>query len=138
MIYQNTLHIKTRGRGTINITPLLAEFTTEAGITNGICNIFIQHTSASLILCENADPDVHADLERFMAKLVPDGDAAFQHDMEGPDDMPAHIRSILTDSDLTLPVSNGHFIMGKWQGVYLYEHRYSPHTRTVFVTIFGE
>ena len=138
MIYQNTLHIKTLGRGTTNITPLLAELPGKAGIINGICNIFIRHTSASLVLCENADPDVRADLESFLSKLVPDGDIAFQHDTEGPDDMPAHIRSILTDSSLTLPVSNGCFALGEWQGIYLYEHRYSPHERTVFVTLYGE
>ena len=138
MIYQDTLHIKTKGRGTINITSQLEAIAKRAGISSGICNIFIRHTSASLVVCENADPDVRTDLENFLNKLVPDGDTAYKHDTEGPDDMAAHIRSILTESSLTLPVSNGCFALGEWQGIYLYEHRYSPHNRSVFVTIYGE
>src|SRR5690554_4749284 len=105
MIYQDTIRIKTRGRGTVNITSRIESLIGDAGITNGVCNIFIRHTSASLVICENADPDVRDDLEKFLQKLVPDGDLAYKHDTEGPDDMPAHIRSILTESSLTLPVS---------------------------------
>lgn len=138
MIYQETITIRTAGRGTTNITPLLEQQLKQSGITTGICNVFIRHTSASLILCENADPAVRKDLETFLGALVKDGDAAFQHDTEGKDDMPAHIRSILTDSSLTLPVSHGHFMLGAWQGVYLYEHRYPGFHREVFITIYGE
>ncbi|OGT65744.1 MAG: secondary thiamine-phosphate synthase, partial [Gammaproteobacteria bacterium RIFCSPLOWO2_02_47_7] len=111
MIYQETVSIITPGRGTTDITPLLVRQLKQSGITTGICNIFIQHTSASLILCENADPAVRVDLETFMSSLVKDGDPAFRHDTEGADDMPAHIRSILTDSSLTVPVSQGRFML---------------------------
>lgn len=138
MIYQENITVKTTGRGTTNITPQLEQQLRQSGITDGICNVFIQHTSASLILCENADPAVRRDLETFFGTLVKDGNAAFQHATEGADDMPAHIRSILTDSSLTLPVSHGRFMLGTWQGVYLYEHRYSGHSRRVFITIYGE
>ena len=125
MIYQETMTIITSGRGTTDISPQLERQLKQSGITTGICNIFIQHTSASLILCENADPAVHVDLETFMSSLVKDGNPAFRHDTEGTDDMPAHIRSILTESSLTIPVSHGHFMLGTWQGIYLYEHRHS-------------
>ncbi|OGT73087.1 MAG: secondary thiamine-phosphate synthase [Gammaproteobacteria bacterium RIFCSPLOWO2_12_47_11] len=138
MIYQETVSIITPGRGTTDITPLLVRQLKQSGITTGICNIFIQHTSASLILCENADPAVRVDLETFMSSLVKDGDPAFRHDTEGADDMPAHIRSILTDSSLTVPVSQGRFMLGTWQGIYLYEHRHSGFNRRVLITLYGE
>jgi len=138
MIYQETITITTTGRGTTNITRQLEQQLKLSGITTGICNVFIRHTSASLILCENADPAVRKDFETFLCTLVKDGNAAFQHDTEGDDDMPAHIRSILTECSLTLPISDGHFMLGTWQGVYLYEHRYSGFHREVFITIYGE
>lgn len=138
MIYQETITIITPGRGTTDITPPLERQLKQSGITTGICNIFIQHTSASLILCENADPAVRVDLETFMSRLVKDGDPAFRHDTEGADDMSAHIRSILTDSSLTVPVSYGRFMLGTWQGIYLYEHRHSGLNRRVLITIYGE
>ncbi len=138
MIYQETITITTTGRGTTDITRQLEQHLRQSGITTGICNVFIRHTSASLILCENADPAVRKDLETFLSTLVKDGNAAFQHDTEGDDDMPAHIRSILTDSSLTLPVCHGRFMLGTWQGVYLYEHRYSGFHREVFITFYGE
>ena len=109
----------------------------QAGIGTGLCHLFLRHTSASLILCENADPDVREDLERFMQRLVPDGDALFIHTAEGPDDMPAHIRNILTHSDLTLPVADGRCSTGTWQGVYLWEHRQQGHRRQITVTVTG-
>ena len=109
-----------------------------SGVTTGLCHVFLQHTSASLVLCENADPDVRTDLERYMARLVPDGDALFEHTAEGPDDMPAHIRNIMTGSDLTLPVAAGQCDLGTWQGVYLWEHRTAGHRRTLTVTVYGE
>ena len=138
MIYQETVTINTTGRGTTDITPLLERQLKQSGISAGICNIFIQHTSASLILCENADPAVRADLEMFMSRLVKDGDPAFRHDTEGADDMPAHIRSILTESSLTVPVSRGCLMLGTWQGIYLYEHRHSGFNRQILVTLYGE
>jgi secondary thiamine-phosphate synthase enzyme len=101
-------------------------------------NVFIAHTSASLTVCENADPTVQRDLEAFMARLVPDGDPLFRHTSEGPDDMPAHVRSVLTDSGLTLPVAGGRCKLGTWQGIYLWEHRNRPHQREVTVTVYGD
>lgn len=122
----------------LDITRRVGDCVISAGIARGLCNVFLQHTSASLLLCENADPEVRADLERFMATLVPDGDGMFRHTAEGPDDMPAHVRSVLTANSLTLPVSNGGLVLGTWQGVYLWEHRYEAHTRRITVTIQGD
>lgn len=138
MVYQDTFSIRTPGRGTIEVTGRVTELLRNANITSGICNIFIRHTSASLILCENADPAVRTDLETFLSRLVRDGDPEFIHNTEGPDDMPAHIRSILTENSLTLPVSSGRLALGTWQGIYLYEHRYSSCQRQVLVTIYGD
>ena len=135
--YQQQLHFQTRGRGTTNITMEIAAVVAESGVDNGMCHVFIHHTSASLILCENADPDVRRDLEVFMLRLAPDGDPMFIHVDEGPDDMPAHVRSILTGMDLTLPVTQGRLALGTWQGVYLWEHRHRPHRRRVTVTVQG-
>ena len=138
MIYQETVTVVTAGRGTTDITPQLDRQLKLSGITTGICNIFIQHTSASLIVCENADTAVRVDLETFMSTLVKDGDPAFRHDTEGADDMPAHIRSILTECSLTIPVSHGRFMLGTWQGIYLYEHRHSGFNRRILITVYGE
>ncbi|MFC1684798.1 secondary thiamine-phosphate synthase enzyme YjbQ [Pseudomonadota bacterium] len=137
MIKQQSLQIQTRGRGTYEITDQIEQAVDASGIETGLCHVFIQHTSASLILCENADPSVRRDLEAFMSHLIPDGDPMFHHTSEGPDDMPAHLRSILTKMDLTLPVSNGRCTLGTWQGVYLWEHRTQPHHRRVVVTVQG-
>lgn len=134
---QITLNIETRGRGTYEITREVQKVIAESGIGSGLCHIFIQHTSASLALCENADPSVRRDLETFMAKLVPDGDPMYEHSMEGPDDMPAHIRAILSNMDLTIPVSSARGALGTWQGIYLWEHRTHPHRRRVVVTVQG-
>jgi secondary thiamine-phosphate synthase enzyme len=138
MIFQNKLTVETRGRGTISITAAIREQVQLSGIRTGLCHVFLQHTSASLVLCENADPDVRTDLERFMARLVADGDPVFEHTAEGPDDMPAHIRTILSGSDLTLPVCKGQCDLGTWQGVYLWEHRTAGHRRKLTVTVNGE
>jgi len=138
MIAQKRLTIPTRGRGTYDITQEVEQAVRESGLTTGICHVFVQHTSASLILCENADPGVRHDLEAFLARLVPDGDPLFRHTQEGPDDMPAHVRTILTKADLTLPVSGRRCALGTWQGIYLYEHRTLGHHRQVTVTISGE
>jgi len=129
------LQQQTRGRGTHEITAEIERAVRESGIETGLCHVFVQHTSASLIICENADPTVRSDLERFIERLVPDGDPIYDHSMEGPDDMPAHVRSILTKMDLTIPVSAGRCALGTWQGVYLYEHRQQPHRRSVMVTV---
>lgn len=134
-MYQETLQIDTRGRGTLNLTQQLQEVVSRSGVDTGLCHVFVQHTSASLILCENADPDVRNDLEDWLARQAPDGDPRYRHSMEGPDDMPAHIRSILTGMDLTLPVTSGACALGTWQGVFLYEHRQYAHRRRVIVTV---
>jgi secondary thiamine-phosphate synthase enzyme len=134
-MWQKDLVIDTRGRGTYEITRRIADAVAEAGVDTGLCHVFITHTSASLMLCENADADVRRDLETFIADLVPDGDPRFVHTMEGPDDMPAHVRSVLTQTDLCLPIRSGRLALGTWQGVYLWEHRHAPHTRRIVVTI---
>ena len=138
MTYQQTLSIHTRGRGTYNVSREVSGIAGESGVANGLCHVFVRHTSASLILCENADPDVRYDLQRFMVRLAPDGDPIFNHVDEGADDMPAHIRSILTNMDLMLPLSNGRLALGTWQGIYLYEHRTRPHRRELVVTVQGD
>jgi secondary thiamine-phosphate synthase enzyme len=138
MVFQKTIRLETHGRGSYPLTRVIQEVVQESGIKTGLCHAFLQHTSASLVLCENADPDVRTDLENFMSRLVPDGDAIFMHTAEGPDDMPAHVRSVLTHSDLTLPVSSGRCSLGTWQGVYLWEHRRAAHRRQVIMTIHGD
>lgn len=138
MISQAEIRLETRGRGTYDITHDVQAAVREAGIETGLCNVFIRHTSASLMLCENADPAVLRDLETFMSRTVPDGDPMFTHTAEGPDDMPAHVRSILTQSDLNLPVRDGRCDLGTWQGVYLWEHRTAPHRRKITLTVQGD
>lgn len=135
---QTTLTIATPGRRLIDFTDQVNRAVTDAGITTGLCHLFLQHTSASLLINENADPDVLVDLESFMSDLVPDGDSRFIHTAEGPDDMPAHVRAMLTQTSLTLPIGNGHLALGTWQGVFLWEHRHRPHQRKVVVTISGD
>ena len=137
MACQEQLNLLTAGRGTYDITQEVKKVVAASAIVTGLCHVFVQHTSASLILCENADPDVRSDLERFLTDLVPDGSPMFRHTDEGSDDMPAHVRSILTNMDLTLPIVRGQLGLGIWQGIYLYEHRSSAHQRQVTVTITG-
>jgi secondary thiamine-phosphate synthase enzyme len=134
---QSEIEVATRGRGSYDITAEVGRAVAEAGIAVGLCHVFITHTSASLMLCENADPDVHRDLETFMADLVPDGDPRFVHTAEGPDDMSAHVRSILTQGDLNIPIRNGRLALGTWQGIYVWEHRTHAHRRRVVVTVHG-
>lgn len=138
MILQQTLSVSTRGRGTYDLSTQIEREVRASGLRAGLCHCFIQHTSASLILCENADPGVRRDLESFLARLVPDGDGIFEHDDEGPDDMPAHVRTILTRTDLTLPIREGRCALGTWQGIFLYEHRTRPHSRQILLTLMGE
>lgn len=138
MVVQELIEVRTAGRGTRDITQAVAGVVTRSGIRTGTCQVFVQHTSASLMLCENADPDVRRDLEAFMVRLVPDGDPLFQHTSEGPDDMPAHVRSVLTHTALAVPVQAGRCALGTWQGIYLWEHRTGGGARRVMVTVQGE
>ena len=138
MIRQSELSVSTAGRGTVDLTRQVQEAVADSGIQSGLCHVFLRHTSASLMLCENADPAVRHDLETFMSRYVPDGDPMFTHTAEGPDDMPAHVRSILTQNDLNLPVVDGQCALGTWQGVYLWEHRHASHRRKVLLTISGD
>ncbi len=137
MVTQQVIEIPTPGRGMIEVTEAVRGCVADAGLTAGLCNVFIQHTSASLFLNENADPAVRRDLEVFFADLVPDGDPRFSHTAEGPDDMPAHIRAVLTTSTLTLPISAGRLALGTWQGIYLWEHRRGAHRRRLLLTLYG-
>jgi len=129
--------VGTRGRGTYEITDEVARAVRAAGIDRGLCTVFVHHTSASLIICENADPSVRSDLDRYFARLVPDGDPVFRHTAEGPDDMPAHVRSILTASSISIPVDDARLDLGTWQGVFLWEHRSEPHRRRITVSVVG-
>ena len=137
VINQTELEVTTRGRGTYDLTSRVQSAVEASGVEIGMCHVFIRHTSASLMLCENADPAVMRDLETFMLRLVPDGDPMFSHTAEGPDDMPAHVRSILTQSDLNIPVRGGRCDLGTWQGIYLWEHRFAAHRRLLTVTVQG-
>lgn len=137
MIKQTEFIIETKGRGSYEITEKIAASVNDAGVSIGLCHVFVHHTSASLMLCENADPTVRRDLEAFMQKLVPDGNPLFMHTDEGPDDMPAHVRTVLTATDLSIPIKQGRCSLGTWQGIYLWEHRKQPHRRQITVTISG-
>ena len=134
----NDLHINTRGRGFYEITDEVAEWLSEHNFQHGLATLHLRHTSASLLIQENADPDVRRDLEAFFARLVPDGDRLFVHTVEGPDDMPAHVRTALTTVNLSIPVRHGRLTLGTWQGIYLWEHRHSPHSRTITAHFIGE
>ncbi|HET9992114.1 MAG TPA: secondary thiamine-phosphate synthase enzyme YjbQ [Kofleriaceae bacterium] len=138
MLHRRELTIATRARGTYDITREVGAVVGASSARIGLATVFIHHTSASLIICENADPTVRADLERFAERLVPDGDPLFEHVDEGPDDMPAHVRTVLTQTSIGIPIVNGALELGTWQGLYLWEHRTAPHRRKVTVTIIGE
>lgn len=138
MIAQETFTVRTQGRGTYDVTEHVQVVVRSCSLQTGLVHVFVHHTSASLILCENADPTVRRDLETFMAQLAPDGSPLFDHVSEGPDDMPAHVRSILTQSGLTIPLTAGRCALGIWQGIYLWEHRHTGHTRRLTVTVYGE
>jgi len=137
VVHRENFAVKTRGRGTIDITRDVAGVVARSQIRDGLATVFVHHTSASLIVCENADPDVRTDLETVFARLAPDGDPAFVHDAEGPDDMPAHARSILSQTSIGVPVAAGALDLGTWQGLFLWEHRTAPHVRKVSVTVVG-
>lgn len=137
MTHQETLSIPTKGRGMIDITDQVGAVVGRAKAATGLCAVFIQHTSASLIIQENADPDVQRDLESFLSKLVKDGDPMYRHTAEGPDDMSSHIRGVLTATSLAVPVAKGKLVLGTWQAIYVWEHRTSPHHRHVVVHVSG-
>ena len=130
-----TIAIPTTGRGLYEFTDRVRGLLTGIGMSEGAVTLHVQHTSASLLIQENADPEVREDLERFFARICPDGDPIFQHTYEGPDDMPAHIRSALTQNSIGIPVTGGRLVLGTWQGIYLWEHRHRPHRRQVVVHI---
>ena len=138
MSFCRNIPIETRGRGTYEVTDAVQQAVGQSGITQGLCTVFVHHTSASLIINENADPDVRRDLDAFLERLVPDGDPLFVHTAEGPDDMPAHVRCALTQTSLGIPVAGGRCDLGTWQGIYLWEHRLAPHNRRLSVTVVGE
>ena len=137
MLTQIELTVATPGRGMVDITSELNRLVKEARVATGLCHVFLHHTSASMVICENADPLVQRDMEAFMSRLIPDGDPLCQHVDEGPDDMPSHIRSILTQSFLTIPVTDAKLALGRWQGVYLWEHRLRAYQRRMTVTIYS-
>lgn len=137
MYTQYKFEMITPGRGLINITDEIEEQVAKANISIGLCHIFLHHTSASLTLCENHDPLVQTDLEAFMLRLIPDSDPLYQHIAEGPDDMPSHIRTVLTQSFLMLPITGNKLALGKWQGIYLWEHRLRSHKRVITLTLQG-
>jgi len=135
--HQAVLNIMPRGRGMLDVTREAAKVLAESGINCGMLHLFVRHTSCSLLIQENADPDVQADMERFLSRLVPDGDPLYSHTAEGPDDMPAHVRAALTATTLSIPVADGNMALGVWQGIYLYEHRLQVSRRQVVVHISG-
>jgi secondary thiamine-phosphate synthase enzyme len=138
MIYRGELTVPTRGRGIYDITRDVIRLVSESRAQEGLATVWIAHTSASLIVGENADPSVRTDLEAFMARLVPDGDRLFTHDAEGDDDMPAHVRSVLTQTSIGIPLARGKLVLGTWQGLYLWEHRAAPHERRLTISVIGE
>jgi secondary thiamine-phosphate synthase enzyme len=137
MIEQHTMTIQTQGRSTIDITREIEQLLRVSKIEQGLCHVFLHHTSASLIITENADSNVRRDLENYIARLVLDGDPAYLHDQEGADDMAAHIRAVLTQSEITIPIQHGRLALGNWQGLFLWEHRYHAHRRNLTVTLTG-
>lgn len=132
------ISIQAKGRRIYDITPQVLDWANKSGLHTGMLTLYIQHTSASLMINENYDPEVLIDMERFFARLVPDGDPLFIHTAEGPDDMPAHVRTALTQTSLSIPVLDGKVALGTWQGIFLYEHRLASHTRKVLLHLLGE
>ena len=136
--HTDTIEVSTKGRQFHDLTPEVTTKVKIAKITEGLATLHLQHTSASLVIQENADPGVRRDLERFMARVCPDGDPMFEHDYEGPDDMPAHVRTALTAVNLSVPITNNRLALGTWQGIFLWEHRHAGHHRTIMVHLLGE
>jgi secondary thiamine-phosphate synthase enzyme len=138
IIHRTELTIPTRGRGTYDVTRQVRGVVEKSGAREGLATVWIQHTSASLIVCENADPDVRRDLDAFFARLVPDGDPLFIHTAEGDDDMPAHVRTVLTQTSIGIPLADGELVLGTWQGLYVWEHRARAHSRKITVSVVGK
>jgi secondary thiamine-phosphate synthase enzyme len=136
-VHQDSTSVATRGRGFTDLTPKIAEVVASSGIRTGLCTVFVQHTSASLVIQENADTSVRRDLDRWMARICPEDATAYEHDDEGIDDMPAHLRSAMTRTSEVVPITNGRLALGTWQAIYLWEHRRTPHTRHVVVHVQG-
>lgn len=136
-VHQHTLSIATRGRGLVDVTSEIAGVVSASGVATGLCTVFVQHTSASLVIQENADPSVRRDMERWMARIAPEDARAYEHDAEGPDDMPSHLRASITKTSEVVPVTRGRLALGTWQAIYLWEHRTSPHTRRLVVHVQG-
>lgn len=136
-MHRETLVISTPGRGFTEITRQVDQAIARAGIDEGLCNVFVLHTSASLLITENADPDVLTDLETMISDLAPDGDARYTHTAEGPDDMSAHVRCLLTQTSISIPVESGAMKLGTWQGLFLWEHRARPHSRKVVASVLS-
>jgi secondary thiamine-phosphate synthase enzyme len=137
MINQQVIEVATPGRGFTNMTDRVMQVVAQSGCHTGLCHVFLHHTSASLIINENADPTVLEDFEKFMGELVIDGDLGFKHMIEGPDDMPSHIRTILTNTFLVIPITQNRLALGQWQGIFLWEHRVQPRDRKITITIQG-
>jgi secondary thiamine-phosphate synthase enzyme len=138
MIYQKEVSVRTRDQGLVEITDIIAQEVRRAGVSQGLVGVFCQHTSCSLVIMENADPTAREDLEAWLNRLVPENDPHFEHTLEGPDDMPSHIKMALTRTSETVPFCDGRMQLGTWQGIYLWEHRRAPHNRTLIVTVMGE
>jgi secondary thiamine-phosphate synthase enzyme len=138
MVSHSTIRIRTRGKGTLEITDEVARAIAHSGIRDGIVTVFVRHTSASLVIMENADPSARRDLETFFEKLVPESTPWFIHTLEGPDDMPSHIRMALTRTSETVPIQEGRMTLGTWQGIFLFEHRRAPHQREIAITLMGD
>jgi secondary thiamine-phosphate synthase enzyme len=137
-VHVESLEVRTRGKGTYEITAETAAVVARSGVRAGIVTVFVRHTSASLVIMENADPSARRDLEKFFEKLVPEDTPWFSHTDEGPDDMPSHIRMALTRTSEVVPVVNGSMVLGTWQGIFLFEHRRAPHRREIVVSVVGE
>ena len=135
-VFREVLSVATRGHGLVPLTDAVMAVVAASRVAEGLCNVFIRHTSASVLITENADPAVHRDLQRFMERIAPEG-FDYEHDAEGPDDMPAHLRSMLTAASLTVPIAEGALLLGTWQGLYLWEHRRQPQQRELIVTVLG-
>lgn len=134
----HTFEIASRGQGLYDFTPEVMRWIAASGLRDGLLTLFVRHTSASLIVQENADPDVQGDLQRFLQRLVPENDPLYRHTQEGPDDMPAHVRAVLTQTQLSIPLREGRMVLGVWQGIYLFEHRRAAHRREVAAHLIGE
>lgn len=136
-LHQDTLRVSTSGQGFVDVTGRVAAVVAASGVTTGLCTVFVRHTSASLVIQENADPAVLRDLARWMASLAPESEAAYEHADEGPDDMPAHLRAAVTRTNENVPIAAGRLALGTWQAIYLWEHRRAPHTRSLVVHVTG-